>query len=212
MLTSENRVPKDTQNSLFALGVGGRVLASQGGATCARPIGLLSLGSQPHLARQKQTTTYKHFPTMKIQYDESLFRLETPIALRYSDIDMLQHVNNASYLSFMEEARIHYFLEVAGWTGEANSLNIVLARSEMDFVRPLFLLEKCVVKSRVFRLGTKSFEMEYLIGVPKPTGFELACYAKAVLVGFSMETQAAMVLPEEFKARVQAYEPGFVTA
>jgi len=34
----------------------------------------------------------------------NLFR--TPIALRWSDLDAFNHVNNARYLTFLEQARI----------------------------------------------------------------------------------------------------------
>jgi len=35
--------------------------------------------------------------------------IKTPIQIRFSDCDMLQHVNNAIYLQYFETARINFF-------------------------------------------------------------------------------------------------------
>src|SRR3989338_4171726 len=36
------------------------------------------------------------------------------LKVRFSDCDMMQHVNNAVYLNYFEEARIHYFRQILG--------------------------------------------------------------------------------------------------
>ena len=37
------------------------------------------------------------------------FKHKTKIIVRFSDLDAMQHVNNATYLTYLEEARIDYF-------------------------------------------------------------------------------------------------------
>ena len=34
------------------------------------------------------------------------------ISVRFADCDMMGHVNNAVYLSYFEEARMHYFAQM----------------------------------------------------------------------------------------------------
>ena len=42
--------------------------------------------------------------------------ISTPIQIRFSDCDMLQHVNNAIYLQYFETARINFFRkELPNW-------------------------------------------------------------------------------------------------
>ena len=41
----------------------------------------------------------------------NLFR--RPVALRWSDLDAFNHVNNARYLTFIEQARIEWFDTIA---------------------------------------------------------------------------------------------------
>ena len=38
----------------------------------------------------------------------------TEIQVRFADIDVLGHVNNAIYLSYFEMTRVHYFNELLG--------------------------------------------------------------------------------------------------
>jgi len=37
------------------------------------------------------------------------FKHKTKIIVRFSDLDAMQHVNNATYLTYLEETRIDYF-------------------------------------------------------------------------------------------------------
>ena len=40
------------------------------------------------------------------------YRHTTPIQIRFADLDALNHVNNANYLTYIELARIHYLHDV----------------------------------------------------------------------------------------------------
>jgi acyl-CoA thioester hydrolase len=46
--------------------------------------------------------------------DLSIFKLKLPVNIRFSDFDLLAHVNNATFLTYLEEARIEYFATVIG--------------------------------------------------------------------------------------------------
>ena len=142
------------------------------------------------------------------------FKLETHIQLRFGDIDLMRHVNNARYLTFFEQARIDYMIRVLGWSGEANEMNIILANTNCDWLQPLFLSDRCVIKSRISHIGTKSFSMEYVVGKrgsifedTTDAAFSPVAYATAVLVGYDMQKNGSVPLPDSFKATVMAFEP-----
>ena len=42
------------------------------------------------------------------------FKHKTSIQLRFKDVDMMGHVNNANHFTYLELARVKYFNEVAG--------------------------------------------------------------------------------------------------
>lgn len=143
----------------------------------------------------------------RLAFDRSLFRHRTDIQLRYADIDMLQHVNNARYLTFLESARTQYARDVLGWDGRYETLGMVLANTNLDFVRPTFFDDKLWVLTRTSYLGGKSFRMQYIIEnqrgdeAPQPTVF-----AEAVLTAFDVHTQRVAELPASLRERVLAYE------
>jgi acyl-CoA thioester hydrolase len=143
------------------------------------------------------------------------FRHQTPIDIRFGDLDMLQHVNNARYLSYLEQARIQYAFDVLQWDGDWRTLNMMLARVEVDYRAPLFLNDRLTVYTRCSRLGNKSFTLEYLLvrtgqrnevqveGAPAPA---LAGEARTVLVAYDVVQQVSMPLPAEQRQRIEAFE------
>ena len=57
------------------------------------------------------------------------FKFSTPIQIRYSDFDMLGHINNATFVTYIEVARLYYFIEI-GWTLE--DVSNVVAHLDLD--------------------------------------------------------------------------------
>ncbi len=142
------------------------------------------------------------------------FKLETEIQLRFGDIDLMRHVNNARYLTFFEQARINYMIRVLGWSGQAGEMNIILANTNCDWIQPLYLADRCILKSRVTQIGTKSFKMEYIVGKrgtifedASAADYQACAYATAVLVGYDMESSSSVALPDSFKEKVLTFEP-----
>lgn len=87
-----------------------------------------------------------------------MFVHETPV--RFGDTDAMGHVNNAKFLTYLEDARVGFFVAE---TGSALGLGgMILARTEVDFVRPiLFGAGPVRTSAWVERIGTKSFSMGY---------------------------------------------------
>ena len=57
------------------------------------------------------------------------------IQVRFSDLDVLGHVNNTIYLSYFEMARVHYFKELLGEGWDWNKFGIVLAKNEVEYFK-----------------------------------------------------------------------------
>lgn len=70
-------------------------------------------------------------------------------------------MNNAVFLSYMELARIRYFQRISpDWLEEGH---FVVARMEVDYLRPIFLEDEVVVGARTLGIGRSSLRMEHLI-------------------------------------------------
>ena len=110
--------------------------------------------------------------------------------VRFRDCDSMGHVNNAVYSTYLEEARI----EVVG-SLEA----FILARVEIDFRAELRAGEEIETRTRVGRIGTKSFELEHEIR----SGERLVAEAKSVLVAYDYGVSASLPLSSELLERLE---------
>ena len=115
--------------------------------------------------------------------------------VRFRDLDAMGHLNNAVYSTFLEQARLA-FLEPQG----ARVRSMILARLEIDFRSPVELGENVDISVKPARVGTKSFELEYLLTV----GGRTVAEAKTVLVAYDYDTAQSMEIPNEWKERLAA--------
>ena len=82
--------------------------------------------------------------------------------LRFSDTDAMGHVNHARFASLFEDARIGLMRSIAEDDHVIATNGMILARLEIDYIRPLLLDDQPVsVVSRVVRVGTSSFSIDY---------------------------------------------------
>jgi acyl-CoA thioester hydrolase len=115
--------------------------------------------------------------------------------VRFRDLDSLGHVNNAVFLTYLEEARIAY-LDPLG----AEASDMILARVEIDFRAPLRIGDELEIGVRPARIGTKSFDLEYEVH----SGGTLAAEAKTVLVSYDYATRRPVELPESWREALAA--------
>lgn len=82
---------------------------------------------------------------------------EYPITILPIDIDGQQHVNNISYLKWVQEAAIAHWTSVA--TREMNEQYMwVVSRHEIDYLKQAFINNKLLAKTWVIEPdGAKSF-------------------------------------------------------
>ena len=77
--------------------------------------------------------------------------------VRFRDLDPLGHVNNAVFLSYMELARIRYFQRISpDWLEEGH---FVVARMEVDYLRPILLGDEVFVGARTAAIRRPSLRM-----------------------------------------------------
>jgi len=92
----------------------------------------------------------------------SAFRFYHPIEVRYGDLDPQGHLNNAKYLTYLEQARIRYIQHLGLWRGDSfMEVGMILAEVRITYLAPVLFGQPVQVGVRVSRLGNKSFDMEY---------------------------------------------------
>ncbi len=115
--------------------------------------------------------------------------------VRFKDVDAMGHVNNAVFLTYVEEARIA-FLRPLGTTYE----QLILARVEIDFRSPVRSGEEVDVGVRCTRLGSSSFDLRYELRA----GGRLVAEATSVQVSYDYEVRAPAPIPDEWREALAA--------
>lgn len=88
--------------------------------------------------------------------------ISTEIEVRWRDLDAFNHVNNASYLGYIEEARVRWFKLLSGdWTCE--SAAPILAAITVNYRRPVNWPETVRVELFNERIGNKSVTIGHRI-------------------------------------------------
>jgi acyl-CoA thioester hydrolase len=130
------------------------------------------------------------------------FRFVCPEEVTFRDLDVFGHVNNAVYLTYLENARIGYMRDVLD-IESLEDLLVIVANVDIDFRSRASLGETLDVGARVSRIGTKSFDMEH--EVRGPDG-RLVAAASTTLVTFDYRGNSTMPVPELWRDRIEAYE------
>ncbi|MEL6408191.1 MAG: thioesterase family protein [Chloroflexota bacterium] len=135
------------------------------------------------------------------------FRYGLPMEVRFRDLDVLGHVNNATYLTYAEQVRICYVRDVCGWSQDWSKLGMILARTEIDYMLPLAFHDQVMSYVRVNRLGGKSFDMQYVITRERDGEVEHAAHVKTIMVSYDYDNDQSISVPDDWREKITAYEP-----
>ena len=108
------------------------------------------------------------------------------IQIRYSDVDLLGHVNNATFLTYYELGRIDFFRKFMNDLADAR---FVIAHIEVDFFSEVRLGDIPVCTTTVEKLGNTSVTFRSAISVRG----EIASVCKAVLVYVDKENKPCSI-------------------
>ncbi len=127
-------------------------------------------------------------------------RVERDIQIRWRDLDAMQHVNNAVYLTYLETAREAWFAELLGGTG-ADSMQFAIRRLEVDFLAQLTVADELArVGIELDRVGTSSLTTRERI-VAGSDG-RVALEAVCVVVYLDASKLRSAPLPDGVRARL----------
>lgn len=126
--------------------------------------------------------------------------LEIPVELRWSDQDLLGHVNNAKLMTLAEEARIRSLERLRRQLRLEGPLDMVLRTTQTDFLRPVMYEDAIKVLVWISRIGNTSYVMQHEL----IQNGEVCVSVEAVVVMFDSQQQAPMPLPDEVRAALES--------
>lgn len=117
-----------------------------------------------------------------------------PVPVRWRDVDAFRHVNNAVVVSYLEIARAEMWRDRFG--GESvMDIPFVIARLEIDYLRPIRLYDEVEVGLRAADIGKTSFAFEYRV----EAGGTKAADARTVQVCIRHESGRPTRVPEAIR-------------
>ncbi len=129
---------------------------------------------------------------------------ETPIQIRFSDIDALHHVNNACIQHYYDQGKSSYMQEVLGMGHIWEGYGFIQANTNTNFLIPIYIEDHILVQTRVIRIGTKSVTF-YQEVISTDTGKVLS-NCTSVLVGFDIPQKRSIALLPEWIEAIKKHE------
>ncbi len=130
------------------------------------------------------------------------YRFTHEIEVRFRDLDLLGHVNNAVYVTYLEVARTRYYEEVLDMVFSRQSeVDFNVVHVELDFLRPVEFDDTVEAGVRTDDVGDTSMTTEYRLEVDG----ELAAEASTVQVAVDMDGEPKPV-PDSWREEFESYE------
>ena len=114
---------------------------------------------------------------------------------RWKDMDLFGHVNNAVFLTYIEDARIMYFKR---WNVTEKKRSLIVASIKIDYLRQIVHPSDLIVGQKISRIGNSSFDIQsaiFLNNDPKP-----AANSVVSCVCFDYEQNKSVPVYDEIKA------------
>ncbi len=127
--------------------------------------------------------------------------IEVPIAMRWRDLDAFNHANNSVFLTYIEEARLHWFAQVgSGWISE--TVAPVLAAIQVNYRRQLSWPANVLVELYCERVGNTSLTLAHRIcdGSDRSVVYS---DGQSVLVWINTASAKPVALPEAIRRACQ---------
>jgi len=136
--------------------------------------------------------------------EESMgYRHILPIQIRFNDVDKFGHVNNTVFFQFYDTAKTDYFATVCKGV-DWERVAIVVVKIEAEFLSQIKAGDHIAARTRVSKIGTKSFHLEQdLIDVDSQ---EVRCRCLSIMVLYDLIHRQSMPFPDAWRQAIRQYD------
>ena len=129
-----------------------------------------------------------------------IFRNRLPLQIRFSDVDVLGHVNNTVYMAFYDTGKASFMMQTLGRKIEWKNVDTVIANIDCAFIQPIFYGENIEVLTTCAGVHDKSFKLLQMIIISDTLAVKSIC--ETVMVSFDAKTQKAVPLSDEWREKL----------
>jgi acyl-CoA thioester hydrolase len=127
------------------------------------------------------------------------YSIELPVQFR--DIDVMGHVNHATYLQYMETARVELARSL-GQVTEGFRSSFILASACCEFKKPITDERRITVTAWVSRIGDRSWDLDYSIRGPRRVEYAVG---RTTQVAYDYKTRSAVQISGKLKRELEKY-------
>ncbi len=139
-----------------------------------------------------------------IDFEHLEFYHSTPIQVRFSDIDMMNHVNNSIQTTYCDVARVAYFEEVFQLMIGRTEESLIVAALDVNFKLPIFVNEQVLLQNKIVEIGHKSMKMAQQI-IDMKSG-QVKTQIVTILAGYNHLELHGIAIPERWKTQIEKFE------
>ncbi len=129
-----------------------------------------------------------------------------PTEVRYGDLDPQGHVNNAKYLTYFEQARVYYFMELGLFSKDQSfmEIGVIVADIHITYHAPTHYGDRIKTGAKAAKIGNKSITVEQCV-MDADTG-KIMASGTVILVTFDYEGMKTISVPDEWKKKIVEFE------
>ena len=131
---------------------------------------------------------------MNIEKNINDFKFQHSLKTRWRDSDAFRHINNAVYLSYIEDARIELLRR---WKITQDGKSVIVASVKIDYFKQVIHPANLIIGQRVTRIGNKSFDITSVV-FNKETE-ESTCKSIITIVCFDFNLNQTVPVYEKIK-------------
>lgn len=131
------------------------------------------------------------------------YKLSLELRIDFSDLDMYKHVNNLTFIRFLQSGRVNFW-EATGLAtlySEAKK-GAILVSTHCDFKKPLFYPGTAIVKTKLAYIKTSSFALDQLI---IDEHGEICAQGRDIAAFYDFIHEEALPIPKDLKLRMEQF-------
>ena len=131
-----------------------------------------------------------------------IFKNRLPIQVRFSDVDVVGHVNNIVYFAYYDTGKAAFMTELRGRKISWKEVDTVVANVDCAFIAPIFYGENIEVLTTCMGVYDKSFKLLQMLRNSDTEEVKSIC--ETIMVSFDSSTQTSAPLSNEWREKLTA--------
>ena len=125
------------------------------------------------------------------------------IQIRFNDVDLAGHVNNAVFQYYYDFGKLRFFDDVFKNSINWQEQGFVLLKIEIEYFNPIYLHDKIEILTKIVETKNKSLIMEQIIREKGNNKIDkIKSKSSSVMVAYDFIKKESMIIPEFWKKMI----------